>query len=582
LVFTLLTNLTFYMMLSTLPMYLLEVNSCLLAFYLFYYLFLRKEKFFGWNRLFIAGAVVLSLALPLIEIPLPGRVSYLPESAELPVLTIFAADEAEWLPTPVTAAATGQEQELTLTEGIWCIYVSICLLLFGRLLWQVARLLHFGYTHTRAEHRQYRLIDTHGKLPTFSFFRMLFWDNSQQLSETQQALILQHELTHIRQWHSADALLLELLKVVCWFNPAVYLLRKSLEEVHEYLADAAVTRHHDARQYSQVMVEQLFRHMNFTVAQSFNRSLINKRIAMIQTNKLPKPAFWKLALSLPFIALLFAVYACRTSEVIPANASQATNTEIYRMGEIVIVGYGGRPLVKDAYETFNKYNLPVPLNKPEVYESVDEAPSPAKGMAAFQEEIRQAINAAASDDLRGTIYVEAIVDASGNIRSPKVLYGINEKYDRQALEAMQNSPAWNPGRVEGNPVSTRIVVPLVFGKQSTPYASLADLKELPRTPAAGGPIPQEGMEALYQYIQRHIKYPQEAKSNLIEGKVVIGFTVQKDGTLADIRIEESVFPALDAEVIRIIRESTLRWQPALENGQPAESRIVLPATFKLG
>jgi TonB family protein len=63
---------------------------------------------------------------------------------------------------------------------------------------------------------------------------------------------------------------------------------------------------------------------------------------------------------------------------------------------------------------------------------------------------------------------------------------------------------------------------------------------------------------------------------------VVGFTVKKDGTLANIEVVESVFPALDAEVIRVIGESKLLWKPAIENGQAQESRIVWPVTFKLG
>jgi TonB family protein len=446
-------------------------------------------------------------------------------------------------------------------------------------------LLRFAYSNNAQRQPHYRLIYTHGQLPTCSFFRLLFWDNSQELSADKQAFILRHELTHIRQWHSADALLLELLKVVCWFNPVVYLLKRSLEEVHEYLADASVVRQYDARQYSQVMAEQTLNTMNFAFTQSFNRSLINKRMAMIQINKLPRPAFWKMALSLPLVAVLFFIYACRTAEVIPAKTAQATNAGMYRMGEVVVVGYGPSPgpVLKDANEKFSKYNLPVPLHKMEegVYEHVDEVPAPMNGMANFQQAIQKTLFSS-SADIRGTVYVQAIVDVAGNILNPVVLHGISPEFDAQVLKAIEKGPKWNPGKINGNPVSIRLVIPVQFGKNPTPYTSLFEIKELSKESAVGKPVPQEGMEAFYKHIQKYLKYPSEARSNLIGGQVVVSFTVQKDGTLANLEVVESVFPALDAEVIRVIGESKLLWKPAMENGQVRESRIVLPVKFILG
>ncbi|MDO1451429.1 TonB family protein [Rhodocytophaga aerolata] len=563
--------------------YLLEVNSCLIVFYLFYYLVLRRETSFAWNRIYISGAVLLSLVLPLIDIPVSPQTEYLPKPPGLPALTIFAAEESPVTPVEPTMAA---EREISWSwlYTIWLGYISICMAVGARLLWQIGRLLHFRYTYSAERYRHYTLVHTQGKLPTFSFFRLLFWDNSQPLSEAQQALILQHELAHIRQWHSADALLLEVLKVVCWFNPVVYWFRQSQEEVHEYLADACVTSHHDARQYSQIMVEQLFRKMTFTFTQSFNRSLINKRLAMIHLNKSTKPALWKLALSLPLLTVLFFVYSCRTSEVLPSDVTQATAAQLYRMGEVVVAGYGGPPVVKDANEVFNKYNLPVPLHKPEevLYQRIDQAPTPVNGMEAFQKEIQQAIRAKAASSVSGTIHVQAIVDASGNIRDPKVLAGINEEYDLLAVAAIKNSPKWNPGKVNDAPVANRIVIPVVLGKPSATYSALAEVRELSQKPAIGEPMPQEGMEAIYKYMMQNLKYPQEARSAQIEGQVVVGFMVRTDGTLANIGIEEGVFPALDAEVVRVIQESGLLWKPAMENGRAKESRVVLPVTFKLG
>jgi hypothetical protein len=342
-------------------------------------------------------------------------------------------------------------------------------------------------------------------MPTFSFFCLLFWDNSQALPEDKQAFIIKHEMAHIRQWHSADALLLELLKVVCWFNPVVYLYKKALEEVHEYLADATVVRQYDARQYSQVMAEQVFRSMNFAFTQSFNRSLITKRIAMLQIHKHHKPALWKMALSLPLIAVLFFVYSCRTGEIVPSQAAKSSANDMYRMGEVVVVGYGTTAIIKNANEKFNKYNLPVPLNtlEEDIYLHVDKAPSPVNGMTDFQKYIQEFVQAGATGKT-GTVHVQATINATGNLLNPVVLHGIDAEHDALVLQALQKSNEWNPGKIDGKPVNTRIVIPVPFGKTSTPYTPLSGLKELSKEPTVGKPLPQEGMEAFYKYVQKNL------------------------------------------------------------------------------
>jgi TonB family protein len=571
--------------------YLLEVNICLIAFYLFYRMLLQKEVFFLWNRLFITMAVVLSLILPLIDIPLSPEVKYLPSKANLPALTILTADEESAGQPQVILSANENDHAIAPAQYIWLAYVIMCMLLLAKLIWQVGRLWLFAYTHAYSQHKAYKLIYTNGKLPTCSFFRLLFWDNSQALSEAKQTVILQHELAHIRQWHSVDAMLIELLKVFCWFNPVVYLFKKSLEEVHEYMADAAVTQQYDALQYSQVMAEQVFMSMNLSFTQSFNRSLINKRIAMIQSTKAAKPAPWKMALSLPVVGILFFLYSCRTGEVVPTQGAQVTTAGMYRMGEVVVVGYATSPApqnppkIKEYHLKFNKYNMPVPLHKMEevVYESVDETPSPANGMDSFQETIREAINLGGTKR-SGTILVQAIIDEAGNLVKPYVPLGIDVESSANILKVLENSPKWTPGKIKGNPVTTKVSFYVTFNKPSTSYTSLVELQELSKTPQSGQPVPQEGIEAFYKHIQKYIKYPTEARRHLIEGQVVVAFTIQKDGRLANLEVIESLFPALDVEVFRVVHESksTLLWKPAMQNGQAQESRIVLPVTFKLG
>jgi beta-lactamase regulating signal transducer with metallopeptidase domain len=197
-----------------------------------------------------------------------------------------------------------------------------------RLLWQTGKLIRFFRTSHSTKTPIYHLVLTQGKLPTFSFFKLLFWDNSQILTEQQKLQVFGHEITHIRQWHSLDIMLLELLKIVFWFHPAVYLFKKDLQQTHEYLADAAVVQQHNPDGYIQLIIAQVFQASGLTLINPFSQFKTKNRIMMLQKLKHARPAFWKLALSLPLIALLVLIYSCdrETSESNPSTKTGASVT----------------------------------------------------------------------------------------------------------------------------------------------------------------------------------------------------------------------------------------------------------------
>ena len=104
---------------------------------------------------------------------------------------------------------------------------------------------HAPATCPARPHAGYTLAETHGRLPTSSFGRVVFWDETLALSPAEARQVLRHELAHVRQGHTYDRLLLELLRAALWFNPFVHLCGRALALTHEYLADEAAL-HDDA------------------------------------------------------------------------------------------------------------------------------------------------------------------------------------------------------------------------------------------------------------------------------------------------------------------------------------------------
>jgi protein TonB len=99
------------------------------------------------------------------------------------------------------------------------------------------------------------------------------------------------------------------------------------------------------------------------------------------------------------------------------------------------------------------------------------------------------------------------------------------------------------------------------------------------------PVDQEptfpgGMAKLYQYILKNVKYPKEALENKVQGKVLVGFVIEKDGTLIDINVEKSLSPETDAEALRLIKNCP-KWRPGALNGKPVRVRYIIPINFEL-
>ena len=89
-----------------------------------------------------------------------------------------------------------------------------------------------------------------------------------------------------------------------------------------------------------------------------------------------------------------------------------------------------------------------------------------------------------------------------------------------------------------------------------------------------------GNQSMYEYMQTHIKYPKKAKKEKLEGKVLVGFTVTKEGTLTDINIKNSSDPIFNESAIDLVK-SMKKWQPAMKDGQPIDFKMTLPINFRL-
>ncbi|MGB5929010.1 MAG: M56 family metallopeptidase, partial [Cyclobacteriaceae bacterium] len=361
---------------NTLP-YLVECLLCSITFLLFYYLVLAKEKSFVFNRIYLLSSMALSFILPLFKISTEaggaGNMTtvYLPEIV-IPndITSVTATPALNWISIAGTA------------------YLLIAVILLIRLMISLIKVRPQIRQGQIQQERGYTLVCMQEDRPVSTFFRYIFWHNDPELSDSEKELVLQHELTHVKQWHSLDLLLVNLLAAVCWILPVWRYYRNALEETHEYLADREVLRTTDPQQYSRLIARYTLQQAGLNLTHSFANQSI-KRITMMK-NTLNSIKPMKMLMALPLAGLMFWTVSCEEAEVTTSDTETQKNISVEGDDESVTAS-----------------------NEKEVFAEVDTPPSPDGGMSGFTQHLidnLQYPTEAKDQDVEGKVFVQFVVN----------------------------------------------------------------------------------------------------------------------------------------------------------------------------
>lgn len=505
--------------------YFIEANLYLIVFYLLYQILLARDKNFRFNRVFILSGVFLSIALPLFTFNLTTN-AHSTGSFEgyimLPAITI----------SNVQTESVGFILEWWHIIGI--IYISGVVFYLLRLVWQMVQIFqHLPFLNSSRERKDgYTLVTTNGDIPTCSFFKFLFWDKSIELTKEEKTQILEHELVHIRQWHSVDVLVVELLRTVFWFNPVIHLMKSRLTETHEYLADYYATKQIDVDSYSKLLTLQVFKSFDFSLSNNFHKSQITKRLNMLKLKK--SGSIWlNLALLVPSLTLLITVLACDvTEEILPGL------TSIYQ-----------RPNMPHGWEFVSKND-----ESNEVKNLLNE-------MRNSIPDVQLIVARTTTPEATVLPLIKAINET---------MWGISKIYTHSTHKTaiLRNKDSY-PETIE-----------ILVSEEAINEENKSGSNEI-FTIVENQPIPIGGITAFYEYVQNSMKYPEQARTKRIEGKVFVQFVVDENGKLTDVKAVKGIGGGCDQEAVRVIRESDV-WKPGEQRGRKVSVRMILPITFKLG
>ena len=404
---------------SALP-YFLNASLYLLLFYGCYALFLRRNTFFGLNRAYLLLSTGLAFLLPLIELPGSATSALSGNSITLPAFTVGTG----------SASAT---DSVTTEYWLWLIYGIGVVTMLVRLAvngWGVRRLIRNGVAESRRHYTLVRL--TSDTIPSFSFGRYLVLNRTDALTEPD--ALIRHEEAHIRQRHTLDILFIELVRAALWFNPVLILYKRSLQEVHEFLADEAVARTAHRPDYARQLVAYALNVPSALLTTPFvSTSTLKQRILMLQKPASNRRALLGYALVLPLAGLLTL---CTQPDREVAQTDMVIN------------------------QPARQANIDGPIFT--VVEEQPEFEGGMKQLGAYLTKNLRYPKAAEKVNAEGRVFVSFIVTQDGDVADVKLLKDIGFGTGEEAVRVVSAMPRWKPGKQSGQPVNVRYNLPINF------------------------------------------------------------------------------------------------------------------------
>ena len=548
--------------------YILESLAFQLVFLLTYDLFLKKETFFQWNRTYLLVTFALSLILPWVKIQ--ALQTTMPQ--ELETTTVFLAQ--------LNGVVLGPgAEETSFLERISWPYLVLGVGSILAAIWFAYKLIQIVRLRNRSiveNYKEFIKVTVPKSTSAFSFFRNIFM--GADIKKDKEANILAHELVHVKQLHSLDLLFFELARIVFWFNPLVYIYQSRVAELHEFIADEKAVKQNKAAHFEMILSEA-FQTQNISfVNQFFNKSLIKKRIVMLQKKK--SKAVWQLkyVLLLPLVLGMLVYTSCETnkenSELESGDSVSLTATKEIPFGEV------------DEVPVF-----------PGCEDAVDKK-------ACFQEKIQRHIRknfhypeAAQEQGVQGRVSSIFIIDVKGNVVDIR-MRGPNELLEKETKRILTKLPQMQPGKQDGQPVNVPFSIPITFriqgtddeeinkeiqsfGERGKGWVPFTAIDEAPIFPGCENSEDKRAcfLENVQSHVRKHFNYPQEAQEQGIQGRVAIMFGINADGDIVDIK-SKGPSPILETEAQRIIARLP-KMEPAKQNGKPVDVIFSIPITFRL-
>jgi len=394
------------------------------------------------NRIYLLGSVCFSMLLPFIHFQVNSGMP----SVMLDEVTITATGYQNLLQTvfvystTLSGAVEKAVQSVGLIRFIYLLGTTVFLLVFIYRLLQITALIMSNKSELKDG---IRIIKIDRDTTPFSFFNFVFISKNNVYNQGMKEM-LAHEMEHVRQGHSYDVMIFELLTIIQWFNPFIWLLKRSIRENHEFLADNGVLKPEvSSAAYRMLLLNSAFIQQP-VIANNFNYSLIKIRIKMITKIKSSKAAALKLSMGVIATAALLLVFACENKKPVQNNIAAAKQTE-------TIVNEEQKSPQADNEETF------LVVEQQATFQGGD--------VNAFRDWVTKNLtypDIAIKKGISGKVYVQYAVNSKGYVVDVKVVRGVDPSLDKEAVRVISSSPKWEPAKQRGQKVKEQFTIPIAF------------------------------------------------------------------------------------------------------------------------
>jgi TonB family protein len=465
--------------------YLLHASISMVIFYLIYLMLLSRESFFRLNRFYLLFTLLLSLIIPVLALHMKDFVMQDLYMVRLPEISI-------------TATGVNDEGTQTAANKFDWRYFLFGLYFTGVLLGSITLTLAFSkilmiiYKGKKEDKNDYTLVSSDSNISIFSFFHYLVVPSS--MGELHPH-ILRHEMVHIRQYHTMDMLLMEIMKIIFWFNPVVYAIRREMKILHEYEADVAFKNKEEVNVYVHILLDGLERSFtSFSLSNNFYNSLIKKRIYMLHKKESSMTNRWKYLMLIP--ATLVLISAIQSRDI--SNAKLISVRDISTFTDTVptsppsppappqVRGTNVTRTIKGTDEIIappSPPSPPSPSKDMEIFKIVEEMPRfpGCEEIGSSNEEKEKCSKlkllefvyqnlkypeSARENGVQGTVVTQFIVDKNGGIIDLEIVRDIGAGCGEAvytALYAMVNEGIkWIPGKQRGKNVNVLYTLPVKF------------------------------------------------------------------------------------------------------------------------
>ena len=539
--------------------YIIKSAFCLALFYLFYRLLLSKETFHRFNRIALLGLLVASCVVPFVQVDAEEANEINRQFLSLEEMLLLTEPMGEVEAEAMALPAWGWREVLLL------LYISGIVFFLVRNLWSLARMIGLIDGCRKEQLEDGVLLFTHNKtIAPFSWMKCIVL--SEKDREEGGEAIITHERAHIRNHHSWDLLLADVCVFFQWFNPAAWLLKQELRNIHEYEADEwVINQGIDAKKYQLLLIKKAVGTRLYSMANNLNHSSLKKRIAMMIKKKSNPWARLKYLYILPLAAVSVAAFAR------PEISNELAGISSVKVNDLASI-------VK-ANEEKSVENLPEEKVKV-AGKVVDEKNGlPVLGASIV---IRGTVNGTLTDvdgnfsivanegDVLLFSFVgmqaQSVIVPKGGAKSMVV----SMKDDVQNLDEVMvvGYAAYDDEVVEAKSIK----LPTEEKKENEEQVIFQVVEEMPNFPG--------GMRECMKFLARNIKYPVLAQEAKIEGRVIVQFVVDRDGSITDTKVVRSVSPELDAEALRVVGLMP-KWNPGKQRGKAVAVKYTMPITFHL-